>query len=55
VHFFDRGLVDSLAEGWRLDEVHAFEEGELPRRLWRVTQTLPERARLPRRIQQSMG
>ncbi|MBW1597973.1 class I SAM-dependent methyltransferase [Streptomyces sp. JJ38] len=41
VHFFDRALVDTLAEGWRLDEVHAFEEGELPRRLWRVTQTLP--------------
>ncbi|MFI8502319.1 class I SAM-dependent methyltransferase [Streptomyces sp. NPDC085524] len=43
VHFFSRRLVDALAEGWRLDEVHAFEEGELPRRLWRITQTLPER------------
>lgn len=41
VHFFDRVLVDALAEGWVLDEVHAFEEGDLPRRLWRVTQTLP--------------
>ncbi len=40
VHFFPRRLVDGLAEGWRLDEVHGFEEGELPRRLWRVTQTL---------------
>ncbi|MFA3843543.1 class I SAM-dependent methyltransferase [Streptomyces aureus] len=39
VHFFPRHLVDSLAEGWTLNEVHAFEEGELPRRLWRVTQT----------------
>ncbi|MER5209752.1 class I SAM-dependent methyltransferase [Streptomyces sp. NPDC002838] len=39
VHFFDRHLVDSLASGdWQLKEVHAFEEGELPRRLWRVTQ-----------------
>ncbi|MGW1024690.1 class I SAM-dependent methyltransferase [Streptomyces sp. NPDC002577] len=38
VHFFDDDLVDSLAEGWDLHEVHAFEEGELPRRLWRVTQ-----------------
>ncbi|MEU1519007.1 class I SAM-dependent methyltransferase [Streptomyces sp. NPDC005811] len=37
VHFFDRPLVD----GWHLDQVHAFEEGELPRRLWRVTQTRP--------------
>ncbi|MBC9727205.1 class I SAM-dependent methyltransferase [Streptomyces sp. TRM68367] len=41
VHFFSRALVDALAEGWRLDEVHAFEEGELPRRLWRITQTRP--------------
>ncbi|HEX2298468.1 MAG TPA: class I SAM-dependent methyltransferase [Pseudonocardiaceae bacterium] len=41
VHFFARDLVESLAAGWSLDEVHAFEEGDLPRRLWRVTQTLP--------------
>ncbi|MDX3733683.1 hypothetical protein [Streptomyces caniscabiei] len=41
MHFFDRGLVDALAGGWDLLEVHAFEEGELPRRLWRVTQSLP--------------
>lgn len=41
VHFFPRGLVDILAHGWTLNEVHAFEEGDLPRRLWRVTQTLP--------------
>ncbi|WP_236573349.1 class I SAM-dependent methyltransferase [Streptomyces sp. GS7] len=40
VHFFPRRLVDGLAGGWRLDEVHGFEEGELPRRLWRITQTL---------------
>ncbi|MCM6774218.1 class I SAM-dependent methyltransferase [Nocardia sp. CDC159] len=38
VHFFSRALVDDLAEGWDLREVHPFEEGELPRRLWRVTQ-----------------
>ncbi|MFJ6782841.1 class I SAM-dependent methyltransferase [Streptomyces yangpuensis] len=41
VHFFPRALVDGLAEGWQLQEVHAFEEGGLPRRLWRVTQILP--------------
>ncbi|WP_233221509.1 class I SAM-dependent methyltransferase [Streptomyces carminius] len=41
VHFFRRELVDALADGWLLKEVHAFEEGELPRRLWRVTQSLP--------------
>lgn len=40
VHFFDDALVRRLAEGWNLEEVHPFEEGALPRRLWRVTQTL---------------
>jgi SAM-dependent methyltransferase len=38
VHFFDRTLVDRLADGFSTPEVAAFEEGELPRRLWRVTQ-----------------
>ncbi|MFI6880777.1 class I SAM-dependent methyltransferase [Streptomyces sp. NPDC050400] len=41
VHFFPRDLVDALADGWVLEAVHPFEEGELPRRLWRVTQTRP--------------
>jgi translation initiation factor IF-1 len=41
VHFFGCALVDELATGWILDEAHAFEEGEPPRRLWRVTQTVP--------------
>lgn len=41
VHFFGRDLVDGLAEGWELREVEAFTEGELPRLLWRVTQTRP--------------
>ncbi|MFD5465242.1 class I SAM-dependent methyltransferase [Kitasatospora sp. NPDC127059] len=41
VHFFPRELVDRLAEGWHLTEVHPFEEGELPRRLWRITQETP--------------
>lgn len=41
VHFFDRALVDDLATGWELDEVEPFEEGALPRRLWRVTQRVP--------------
>jgi SAM-dependent methyltransferase len=39
VHFFSRELVDTLADGWTLDDVHPFEEGDLPRRLWRVTMT----------------
>jgi hypothetical protein len=37
----DASLVDDLAEGWILDEVYVFEEGELPRRLWRITQRTP--------------
>jgi SAM-dependent methyltransferase len=41
VHFFPRDLVDALADGWQSQEVAPFEEGDLPRRLWRVTQTLP--------------
>jgi SAM-dependent methyltransferase len=41
VHFFSRELVDDLADGWILNEMYAFEEGDLPRRLWRVTITKP--------------
>lgn len=41
VHFFSRQLVDALAAGWVLDEVYPFEEGDLPRRLWRVTLIKP--------------
>lgn len=37
VHFFDRRLVDQLAEGYTLEDIAAFEEGSLPRRLWRIT------------------
>jgi hypothetical protein len=40
VHFLTRELVDDLAAGWTLNEVHPFEEGELPRRLSRITQTV---------------
>ncbi|MCU1641326.1 MAG: 6-O-methylguanine methyltransferase [Nocardia sp.] len=40
VHFFYRYLVVDLAEGWHLRDIRAFEEGELPRRLWRITQRL---------------
>ncbi|WP_310794823.1 class I SAM-dependent methyltransferase [Streptomyces sp. TLI_171] len=38
VHFFSRELVERLAEGWTEPQVQSFEEGGLPRRLWRVTQ-----------------
>ena len=37
VHFFDRALVDRLANGFTLIDLTAFEEGALPRRLWQVT------------------
>jgi len=38
VHFFDRPLVERLAEGFTAPEIVEFEEGDLPRRLWRITQ-----------------
>lgn len=41
VHFFDRDLVERLADGFDLAEVAEFSEGELPRRLWRVTMRKP--------------
>jgi SAM-dependent methyltransferase len=37
VHFFDRALVDRLATGFTLLGLTPFEEGALPRRLWRIT------------------
>lgn len=37
VHFFSREMVERLATGWTLLDVTACEEGELPRRLLRVT------------------
>lgn len=37
VHYFDRGMVESLAEGFDLLDVEHFEEGSLPRKLFQVT------------------
>jgi len=37
VHFFSRALVDRLATGWAPLDMTDIEEGELPRRLFRVT------------------
>jgi SAM-dependent methyltransferase len=37
VHFFDRALVERLSSGFSILEVHDFDEGALPRKLWRVT------------------
>jgi len=42
VHFFDRALIDHLAEGFELIEVTDFTEGDLPRRLARVTMRVPQ-------------
>ena len=41
VHFFDRALIDRLARGFELVDVTEFIEGELPRRLARVTMRRP--------------
>ena len=37
VHFFDEPLVDRLASGFVLVDRAEFEEGALPRKLWRIT------------------
>jgi SAM-dependent methyltransferase len=42
VHFFDRALIDRLAAGFTLIDVTDFTEGELPRRLARVTMRVPQ-------------
>jgi len=39
VHFFDDTLVRAVATGWHLDEIVTDEEGVLPRRITRVTQS----------------
>ena len=42
VHFFDQALIDRLASGFELVDVTTFSEGELPRRLARVTMRVPQ-------------
>jgi SAM-dependent methyltransferase len=42
VHFFSRELVERLSAGFALLEVAEFEEGDLPRRLFRVAQRRSE-------------
>ena len=42
VHFFNDELVQQVAEGFELIEVTSFTEGDLPRRLWRVTMRKPD-------------
>lgn len=41
VHFFDRAKVEQLAQGYDLLTVEEFEEGTLPRRLYRVVMRKP--------------
>ena len=36
VHFFNREKIEYLAEGYEILDIHEFEEGELPRRLFLV-------------------
>lgn len=37
VHFFDRAKVETLTDGYELIDIHEFEEGGLPRKLYQVT------------------
>jgi SAM-dependent methyltransferase len=41
VRFFDRGLIDELADRWELGGVVAYSEGPERHRLWRVIQARP--------------
>ncbi|MHB1846907.1 MAG: class I SAM-dependent methyltransferase [Deltaproteobacteria bacterium] len=43
VHFFDRAKVAHLARGFEVVEIQPFEEGRLPRRLFRITLRKPGR------------
>jgi SAM-dependent methyltransferase len=43
IHFFDQQTVERLADGFETVEVEKFEEGPLPRRLYRVTLRKPDR------------
>ena len=37
VHFFSREKIEHLANGYEIISVDEFEEGDLPRKLFRVT------------------
>jgi SAM-dependent methyltransferase len=41
VHFFNREKVLGLAKGWEIRSIDDFEEGRLPRKLFRVTLRMP--------------
>ena len=42
VHFFDMGMVEHLAHAYAILAIDEFEEGGLPRKLFRVTLRKPE-------------
>ena len=42
VHFFDRRKIEHLSQGFELVDITELEEGDLPRRLYRVTLTKTE-------------
>ena len=48
VHFFDDRLVQRLTTGFDLLDVTEFTEGDLPRRLWRVTMRKPGHGQVTR-------
>ncbi|SHK72886.1 class I SAM-dependent methyltransferase [Alicyclobacillus tolerans] len=37
VHFFDKAKIEELTYGYQIVDIHEFEEGGLPRRLYQVT------------------
>ena len=41
VHFFDRAKVERVAKGYEIVALDEFEEGKLPRRLFRVSLRKP--------------
>jgi hypothetical protein len=41
VHFFDRAMIERLADGFELLQVSEFHEGALPRHLFLVTLRRP--------------
>jgi SAM-dependent methyltransferase len=38
VHFFNKEMVDDLAKGYKILEISEFEEGQLPRKLYQVSE-----------------
>jgi hypothetical protein len=41
VNFFDRAKVETVSEGYEIVSIDEFEEGGMPRRLFRVTLRKP--------------